>query len=82
MDAIIEHSDSYYIKASRVTLSERLIKEKDHRPLIAKLSEEKLTEFIAKHLFERRNFYEQAENIIAIDGKNPELIASEIYQSR
>lgn len=82
MDAILEHSDSYYLKAGIGTLSERLIKEKDHRPLIAKLSEEKLTEFIAKHLFERRNFYEQAEKIIAIDGKNPELIASEIYQSR
>jgi shikimate kinase len=82
MGAILKRSDSYYLKASIGTLTERLIKEKDHRPLIASLSEEKLTEFIAKHLFERRNFYEQAENIIAIDGKNPELIASEIYQSR
>ena len=82
MGAILEHSDSYYLKASIGTLSERLIKEKDHRPLIASLGEEQLTEFIAKHLFERRNFYEQAENIIAIDGKNPELIASEIHQSR
>jgi len=82
MDAILEHSDSYYLKASISTLSERLIKEKDHRPLIASLSEEQLTEFIAKHLFERRNFYEQAENIVVIDRKDPEQIATEIHQSR
>jgi shikimate kinase len=82
MDAIREKSDSYYLKASIGTLSERLIKEKDHRPLIAGLGEEQLTEFIAKHLFERRNFYEKAAKIISIDGKKPELIASEIYHSR
>jgi shikimate kinase len=82
MDAILEHSDSYYLKASIGTLSERLIKEKDHRPLIASLSEEQLTEFIAKHLFERRNFYEMAGTTIQIDGKTPEQIASEIYHSK
>jgi shikimate kinase len=82
MDAILEKTDSYYLKAGIGTLSERLMKEKDHRPLIADLNEEKLTEFIAKHLFERRNFYEKAATIISIDGKNPEQIASEINHSR
>lgn len=82
IDVILEYSNSYYLRASIGTLAERLMKEKDHRPLIASLGEEQLTEFIAKHLFERRNFYEQAENTISIDGKNPELIASEIYHSR
>lgn len=82
MEAILEKSDSYYLKASIGTLLERLTKEKGHRPLIAGLSEEQLTEFIAKHLFERRNYYEKAETILSIDGKDPEQIASEIDHSR
>ena len=82
MDAILEVSDSYYLKASLGTLKERLTVEKSHRPLIAGLDEAQLTEFIAKHLFERRNFYERAASIINIDGKSPEEIAGEIVQSR
>ncbi len=82
MDAILEASDSYYLKASLRTLTERLTAEKSHRPLIASLDEEQLTEFIAKHLFERRNFYEQAASIINIDGKSPEQIAGDIIQLR
>ncbi len=82
MSAILERSDSYYLKASISTLSNRLLKEKDHRPLIANLDKEQLTEFVAKHLFERRNFYEMAGSVISIDGKTPEEIAEEIIQSR
>ena len=82
MDAILEASDSCYLKASLATLTERLTAEKSHRPLIAGLDEEQLTEFIAKHLFERRNFYERAARIINIDAKSPEQIAGEIIQLR
>lgn len=82
MELILENSDSYYLKASIGTLSKRLSKEKDDRPLIASLDKEQLTEFIAKHLFERRSFYEKAGTTIAIDGKNPEQIATEIYHSK
>ncbi len=82
MNAILEASDSFYLKASLATLTERLTAEKSHRPLIASLDEEQLTEFIAKHLFERRNFYERAASIINIDGKSPEEIAGEITQLR
>lgn len=82
MELILQYSGSYYLKASIGTLSERLSIEKDNRPLIASLSAEQLTEFIAKHLFERRNFYENAASILSIDGKNPEQISSEIVHSR
>ena len=40
--------------------------------------DEQLKEFIAKHLFERRNFYEQAKHTITIDGKTIEEIVEEI----
>ena len=82
MDIILKESDSYYLKAAIQTLKERLIGEQDNRPLIADLSEEQLDEFIAKHLFERRDFYERADFVISIDRKSPIEIASEILHSR
>lgn len=78
MEWIKNNAKSFYLKASIQTLCNRLIKEKEQRPLIAAFDETQLTEFIAKHLFERRNFYQQAEYIISIDEKTIEEIVGEI----
>jgi len=78
MPEILNGSSSFYLKASIRTLAERLEKEKESRPLIAGLPEDALEEFIAKHLFERRNFYEQAHHIVSIDDKTIENIVEEI----
>lgn len=69
---------SFYIKVSIATICERLYKEKEQRPLVAKISNEELPEFIAKHLFERSYFYEQATTKIKADDKNIEEIVNEI----
>ena len=82
MEQILEKSESFYLKASIKTLFQRLVGEKDHRPMITSLSNDQLTEFIAKHLFERRNYYERAHTTIVIDDKSPEKIAKEIDHSR
>lgn len=68
---------SIYIKASISTLVTRLIKEKSKRPLVASLENEKITEFVAKHLFERRFFYEQAEIVMNTEDKSIEEIVKE-----
>ena len=47
----------FYLKASIKTLTERLLSERDTRPLIQSIDEKDLPEFIGKHLFERSNFY-------------------------
>jgi shikimate kinase len=78
MDLIKNSSESIYLKASIPTLVERLRREKDQRPLIASFDDEKLEEFVAKHLFERRNFYDQATYSVSIDGKKVEEIVTEI----
>ena len=78
IDLIGNASESFYLKASIKTLSERLVKEKEQRPLISSFDDEQLNEFIAKHLFERRNFYERSKHTIAIDGKTIEEIVEEI----
>lgn len=68
----------FYLKASVNELFNRLISEKENRPLIAALSDNELKEFIAKHLFERNTFYQQAQYVINVDGKSPEEIVSGI----
>ena len=69
---------SIYIQASIPTLVTRLIKEKSNRPLVADLENGKITEFVAKHLFERRFFYEQAAIMLNTENKSIPEIVSEI----
>ena len=82
MELLLENSETIYLRANVPTLFERLLAERASRPMISSLSDDQLTEFIAKHLFERRNFYERAETTISIEGKSPEEIADEILHSR
>lgn len=69
---------SVYLKASLQELIRRLEPEKKHRPLIASKDGEEFQEFIAKHLFERSYFYNQAKYVVSVDAKMPEVIADEI----
>lgn len=78
MELIKHLSKSFYLKGSIATIGKRLSTEKSQRPLIAALNEEQLTEFIAKHLFERRTFYEQAGTMVNIDGKTVREICDEL----
>ena len=69
---------SFYLKTSVTTIIERLKTQKNTRPIVANLNDEELTEFVAKHLFERNYFYNQVQTIITVDNKNEEKIVSEI----
>jgi shikimate kinase len=63
MDVILNTESilSVYLKATILTLSNRLFEEKSKRPLIAHLkTKNELNEFIGKHIFERAPFYEQS----------------------
>jgi len=80
IDLIKSMSISIYLKANINTLFNRLEKETANRPIISDLNDDKLIEFIAKHLFERAPFYEQADHIISIDNKSIDQIVDEIYQ--
>lgn len=81
MDVILrdKKSISVYLKTSISTLTDRLYDERAKRPLIAHAnSVEALTEFIAKHLFERNIFYTKSEIIVATDNKEISSISEEI----
>jgi shikimate kinase len=69
---------SIYLQASLSTLVQRLLMNKSERPLIASLSSDQIPEFIAKHLFERRYFYEQAKFTLKIDDKSMKELTNEI----
>ena len=71
-------ASSIYIKAGIKTLVSRLTAEKNKRPLVAELEDDKLVEFVAKHLFERRFFYEQASMTVNTEDKSTEEITTEI----
>ena len=63
---------SIYLKYQPQSLTQRLLQEKDHRPLLAQIKEIDLEEFIRKHLFDRNPYYAQATQIIAMDGLTPD----------
>lgn len=75
-----EHSTVIYLKASINTIVNRLKKGKNKRPLVAQLNDDKLTEYVAKHIFERRNFYEQAHHTINVDDFKLEELAETIQK--
>lgn len=78
MDSINDKSTSFFLRTSVKTLSERILKNKEKRPLLARIPDAELPEFIAKHLFERNQFYQKANYIIETEGKTPEEILKEI----
>ena len=71
-------ASSIYIKTSIKTIVSRLTAEKSKRPLVADLENDKLTEFVAKHLFERRFFYEQATITMNTEDKSAKEITTEL----
>jgi shikimate kinase len=75
-----ENISSVYLKASVETLFERLVSNKSKRPLIADKSDDELKEFIAKHLFDRSYYYNQAQYKLVIDGKSKDETTQDILE--
>lgn len=69
---------SVYLKASIPELISRIKEQDKQRPLLQKLDDSELQEFVAKHLFDRSWFYHQAKHIVNVDGKLPQDIVNEI----
>lgn len=80
MNVILESSNtiSIYLKLKISTLFNRLSKEKSQRPLVADLEDNDIMEFIAKHLFERGYYYNQANVIVNGDDKEVTDLVTEI----
>ena len=77
IEIIKNNAISIYLSASVSTIFNRLKDEKSKRPLVASLTEDDLQEYIAKHLFERTQFYNQANHILYVNKKSIEEITTE-----
>ena len=73
-----ENKHAIYLSASIATLYNRLQNENENRPLIANKSEEEIKEFIAKNLFDRSFYYNQAKYKVTVDNKSVGEIVAEI----
>lgn len=71
---------SIYLKASIDTLYSRLVHNKSKRPLIANMNEEEMKEFIAKHLFDRSFYYNQAKHKVSVDDRSVEETVQDILE--
>ena len=78
MDEIVKNSVSVFMRVQLPQLVKRLENKKENRPLIAHLNKEELTEFIAKHLFERNQYYEKAKYTISISNQSTLEILDQI----
>lgn len=81
MDLIHQYTkDTFYLQTSIPEIINRVKDEKSKRPLISKIADEDLPEFIGKHLFERNTFYQKSTHTIFTDKKTVETLVTEIKE--
>ena len=78
MELINSKGISIYLKASNKCLFNRLKKEKQTRPLIENITDEKLYIYIEKELQIRSPFYNLANHTILVDNKSTNEVLREI----
>lgn len=71
-----EHGTTVYLSASPQSLYNRVLEEKDKRPLVAGLAETELLSFIEKKLKEREPVYRQAKFILPAEELTIESLRS------
>ena len=81
MEEILKSTPNvFYLKASVETLTKRLKKKKEERPLIKNIANDDLQDFIRKHLFERNFYYMQSHQIIDVDDISRKKAAKKIIK--
>ncbi|UYW00474.1 shikimate kinase [Flavobacterium agricola] len=77
---VLKNTDiaSFYLKTSINEIVNRLLQSNNQRPLIVGKSKEELTEYVAKHLFDRSYFYHQSKNTVLTDGKTTDAVVAEL----
>ena len=74
-----DNSTSIFLDTNLDVLTERLFYQKENRPLIKKIkSKENLKTFIAKHLFERRDFYNKSEYILKLVDEDTDVVVDQL----
>ena len=71
--------NSIYLKANLTTLVSRLYFNLQNRPLLQNFDKEALTEFVAKHLFERNSYYNQVTLVQPTDENSIQEISEILF---
>lgn len=85
MEEITTRSRCFYLRATPPQLAARLADTQHKRPMLEHLSNTELSEFVAKHLFERSGYYQQAQHILNAAQPiehNINLVENTIYGSK
>ena len=82
MQSVIQSTPhTFYLSPTISILCDRLYFEKDNRPIISHLAtEDELQDFIAKHIFERKQFYEQANHHLYLRYEKPQELVNQIIK--
>ncbi|PUZ21683.1 shikimate kinase [Chitinophaga parva] len=78
IDLMNERGTTIWIHPSIQVMTERLLRKKSKRPLIADMPDEEVPDFIEMKLSERRPFYEQAQIIIDQDDISLDTFAEKL----
>ena len=77
MEWMNKHGLTIWINPAEAIIWERLIKERQTRPLVANLTEDELRDFIHQKLIERKPYYEKAQSVI----NQPDVTISEFVNT-
>lgn len=81
MDQLNSTGITLYLKAAPDLLVERIVAEKENRPLVLGIANEKLSEWVAAQLAERSAFYEKAKLTVPAESISVEELVM-LIQSR
>jgi shikimate kinase len=74
---MVSKGQTVYLRAAPSWLHQRLAASRSRgikRPQLTGVADQDLSEFIAKHLFERQHFYQMAQHKIAVDQNSKEQV--------
>ena len=81
IDYLRSKGTTVWLNCSVDTLYKRLIKEKDHRPMISAIPDEELWAFITKKYAGRKIFYQQASVILSEEGLHLDQLVTSIFHA-
>lgn len=76
-----EHVTSIYLKLQIDALVSKLFQQREERPVISHFkNEEAFEEFVRKHLFERQQYYFQADHVLDLTAKSEQESLEQLLQ--
>lgn len=76
-----ERGTTVWVNTPQATLFSRLVREREHRPLVRELSDDQLRAFIQKKFSDRKIYYQQCRIIVDDEGITVEKFIEKIFHA-